>query len=88
MIEQMISSNWAASAHLPSYGLTLVGALTLAVLAIKILLVAKEGDKGKAKKEWVFSEERDADGMPLLASARGESSSARIRRPQQLRSRI
>jgi hypothetical protein len=73
MIEQMMSSTWTSSAHLPSYGLTLVGALACAVLAIKILLVTKDGAKGKARKEWVFSEERDADGMPVLASARGRS---------------
>jgi hypothetical protein len=88
MIEQIMSSNWTSLAHLPSYGMTVVGAPILAFVAVKILLLAKQAAKGKTKKEWVFSEERDADGMPLLASARGESSSARTRRAQQMHSRI
>lgn len=76
MIEQMMSSDWTSLAHLPSYGLTVVGIPVLALVAIKILFVAKEG-KGKAKKEWVFSEERDADGLPVLTSARGKSARGR-----------
>ena len=76
MIEQMMSSNWTSLAHLPSYGLTIVGAPVLALLGIKILLGAKSS-KSKAKKEWVFSEERDADGLPVLKSARGKSARER-----------
>lgn len=88
MIEQMMSSSWTSLAHLPSYGMTIVGAPILALVGIKIMLLVKQSAQKNRKKEWVFGQERDADGMPVLASARSESSSARTRRAQQLRSRI
>jgi len=87
MIEQLMSSDWTSLAHLPSYGLTIVGVPLLAFVVIKILLIAKKAGNATTKKEWVFSEERDADGLPLLATAKGQGASARTRRAQQLRSR-
>jgi hypothetical protein len=80
MIEQLMTSSWTSLAHLPSYGMMIVGAPILALLAIKIVLTAKQMAKKNAKKEWVFSQERDDDGMPVLATARSASSSARTRR--------
>jgi hypothetical protein len=88
MIEQMMSSIWTSLAHLPSYGMTIVGAPILALVGIKIMLLVKQSAKKNAKKEWVFGQERDADGMPVLATNKAQNSSARTRRAQQLRSRI
>jgi hypothetical protein len=73
MVETILSSNWSIPlASVPTYGMALVSAPVVSFLAIKILLLAKSSAQ-KKQREWVFSEERDADGMPILATAKVRS---------------
>jgi hypothetical protein len=51
----------------------------LSLLAIKILLMAKAASMGKKPTEWVFTCDRDADGLPMLAKAAARSPRARMR---------
>lgn len=71
MIATILSSNWSATmANAPSYGLVLVSAPVVSFLAIKLLLLAKAASGDKKQREWVFTQERDADGLPMLATAK------------------
>jgi Na+-transporting methylmalonyl-CoA/oxaloacetate decarboxylase gamma subunit len=80
MIETILNSNWAGTmSNLPHYGLLFVFAPVLSLLAIKILLMAKAASMEKKPAEWVFTCERDADGLPMLAKAVARSSQTRLR---------
>jgi hypothetical protein len=80
MIETILNSNWSgAMANLPHYGLLVVFAPVLSLLAIKILLMAKAASMEKKPTEWVFTCDRDADGLPMLAKAAARSPRARMR---------
>jgi hypothetical protein len=71
MIETILTSNWAASmAGAPSYGFILIAAPIVSFVAIKLLMQAKSASMNKKRREWVFSQERDADGLPMLAPAK------------------
>lgn len=73
MVETILNSNWSMPlASLPSYGLAIVSAPVVSFLAIKVLLLAK-ASSSKKQREWVFTQERDADGMPVLATAKVRS---------------
>jgi hypothetical protein len=75
MTETILNSSWSMSlANLPSYGLMLVSAPVVSFLAIKILLLAKAASGEKKSREWVFTQERDENGMPALATAKARSS--------------
>lgn len=80
MVETILNSNWSMPlASLPSYGLMLVSAPILSFLAIKLLLLAKASSQKKSR-EWVFTQERDENGMPVLAPVKVRSSRAAILR--------
>jgi len=80
MVETILNSNWAGTmANLPHYGLLVVFAPVLSLLAIKILLMAKAASMEKKPTEWVFTSERDADGLPMLAKAVAQESQGRMR---------
>jgi hypothetical protein len=71
MIATILSANLTATlANAPSYGLVLVSAPVVSFLAIKLLLLAKAATGDKKPREWVFTQERDADGLPALATAK------------------
>jgi len=71
----ILNSNWSMSlGSLPSYGLMLVSAPLVSFLAIKILLLAKAASAEKKSREWVFTQERDENGMPMLATVKVRSS--------------
>lgn len=71
MIATILNTDWtAALANAPSYGLVLVSAPIVSFLAIKLLLLAKAASGDKKQREWVFTQERDADGLPMLATAK------------------
>jgi hypothetical protein len=75
MVETILNSNWTGTmASLPHYGLLIVFAPVLSLLAIKILLMAKAASMKKKPTEWIFTCERDADGLPMLAKAVARSS--------------
>jgi hypothetical protein len=81
MVETISNSNWAGTlANLPHYGLLVLFSPVLSLLAIKILLMAKAASMEKKPTEWVFTSERDADGLPMLAKAAARSSQAGLRR--------
>jgi hypothetical protein len=67
-------------ANLLHYGLLIVLAPVLSLLAIKILLMAKAASMKKTPTEWVFTCDRDADGLPMLAKAVARSPHARMHR--------
>ncbi len=70
MIESVLNGDWsAAMANLPRYGLLVVVAPVLSLLAVKILLMAKAASADKRQTEWVFTCERDTEGFPILAKA-------------------
>ncbi len=80
MVETILNNNWPTPlANFPSYGLMLVSAPILSFLAIKLLLFAKAASEKKAR-EWVFTQERDESGMPMLAPIKVRSSRAPILR--------
>lgn len=67
----LLNSDWSVTmANVPAYGLVLVSAPVVSFLAIKLLLLAKAASMNKKPKEWVFTQERDADGLPILAPAK------------------
>lgn len=79
MVETILSSNWSMPrASLPSYGLMLVSAPVLSFVAIKLLLLVKAASERKSR-EWVFTPERDENGMPVLAPVKVRSSRAPMR---------
>jgi hypothetical protein len=81
MIEPILTNSWTgAMSNLPHYGLLVVFAPVLSLLAIKILLMAKAASMEKKTREWVFTCERDADGVPMLAKAVARGSQTRLRR--------
>jgi hypothetical protein len=70
MVETILTDNWTGTmSNLPHYGLLVVFAPVLSLLAIKILLMAKAASMEKKPAEWVFTCDRDADGLPMLAKA-------------------
>ena len=71
MIATILNTDWTATlANVPSYGMVLVSAPVVSFLAIKLLLLAKAASGDKKQREWVFTQDRDADGLPVLATAR------------------
>lgn len=71
MIATILSSNLSATmANVPTYGMVLVSAPVVSFLAMKLLMLAKAASMDKKPKEWVFTQERDADGLPMLATAK------------------
>lgn len=71
MVETILNSNLSLPlANLPSYGLAIVSAPIISFLGIKVLLLAKASSTGKKQREFVFTQERDEDGMPMLATAK------------------
>lgn len=80
MVETILKNNWPTPlASLPSYGLMLVSAPILSFLAIKLLSLAKAAS-AKKSREWVFTQERDENGMPTLAPVKVRRSRAPIPR--------
>jgi hypothetical protein len=80
MVETILKNNWSMPlATLPSYGLMLVAAPLLSFLAINLLLLAKAASTKKSR-EWVFTQERDENGMPMLAPVKVRRSRAPIPR--------
>lgn len=80
MVETILNNDWTGTiANLPHYGLMVVFAPVVSLLAIKLLLMAKAASGEKRPTEWVFTCERDADGLPMLAKAAARSSHARMR---------
>ena len=62
---------WSTTmANIPSYGMLLVGAPVIGFVAMKVLILAKAASTGKKPREWVFTQERDADGLPVLATVK------------------
>ncbi|MGO9434591.1 MAG: hypothetical protein ACLPH3_10315 [Terracidiphilus sp.] len=81
MVETILNNNWSGTmANLPHYGLLIVFAPVLSLLAIKILLMAKAASMKKTPREWVFTCDRDADGLPMLAKAVARSPRAAMHR--------
>ena len=82
MVETILNSNWSSSlASVPRYGLATVVVPVVSFVAIKLLLLAKKkASMEKKPREWVFTQERDADGLPVLATAKARSSQTRMRR--------
>jgi len=78
MIETILNSMQMGS--LPAYGLMIVSTTVMTFLAIKLLLLAKAATKQKKPREWVFIEERDENGMPVLATAKVRSSRTSVLR--------
>jgi hypothetical protein len=73
MVETILNSSWSMSlTSVPTYGMAIVSAPVVSFLAIKVALLAKASAQ-KKQREWVFTEERDADGMPILATAKVRS---------------
>lgn len=71
MVETILNSNWSTTiASFPTYGMVLVSAPVVSFLAIKLLLLAKAASGDRKQREWVFTQDRDADGLPVLATAR------------------
>jgi len=77
MIETILHSMQMAS--FPAYGLMILSATVMAFLAFKLLLLAKAATRGKKPREWVFTEERDENGMPMLARVKVHSSYLKMR---------
>ena len=74
MIDSILTTNWSATlAHVPTYGLAIVSAPVVSFLAIKLLLLAKTASSQKTRREWVFTQDRDENGQPLLATAKSPS---------------
>jgi len=69
MDSQMLSGNWSVVAnHLPQYVFLLFGLPMAALLTIKLGLSMKSASEKKAPKQWVISQDQDAEGIPVLAS--------------------
>jgi hypothetical protein len=80
MVETILNSNLSMPlANLPTYGMAIVSAPVVSFLAIKVLLLAK-ASSNKKQREWVFTQERDADGMPILATAKVRAPRGTMRR--------
>jgi hypothetical protein len=70
MVETILNNNMSLPlANLPTYGMAIASAPILSFLGIKVLLLAK-ASSNKRQREWVFTQERDADGVPVLATAK------------------
>lgn len=76
----ILNSNSLGS--LPTYGLMLVSVLVLSFLAMKIFLLAKAASSGKKSREWVFTQQLDEDGMPMLATEKVRSPRMPVSRPR------
>jgi hypothetical protein len=75
MVETALSSIGSMDlANLSSHGLLIVGAPILGFLTIKIFLFAKAASTEKKPREWVFGQERDENGLPLLATVKAPGS--------------
>jgi hypothetical protein len=71
MIATILNTNWSATmAYLPTYGMVLISAPVVSFLGIKLLLLAKASSGGQKRREWSFTQERDAEGLPVLATAK------------------
>ena len=80
MVETILNSNWSTPlASLPSYELMLASLPVLSFVAIKLLFFAKAASEKKSR-EWVSTQERDENGMPMLAPVKVRSSRAPILR--------
>lgn len=81
MVETILNSNLSLPlASLPSYGMAIVSAPIVGFLGIKVLLLAKASSMNRKRREWVFTQERDADGMPVLATAKVRAVRGAMRR--------
>jgi len=79
MINTILSSSWSGPlTSLHNYGLMLVAVPILAFIAIKVAQFAKAASGSKKSREWVFTEERDENGLPRLASVKVRSSYRRF----------
>ena len=71
MVETILHSNLSLPlSSLPTYWLAIVSAPIVSFLGIKVLLLAKASSTGKKRREFVFTQERDEDGLPMLATAK------------------
>lgn len=58
----------------------IVFAPVVSFVAIKLLLLAKATSMQKRSREWVFTQDRDENGLPILATAKVRSArSMRLR---------
>lgn len=81
MIETVLNNSWSAPlSSLPTYGVMIVSAPIVGFCAIKVLLLAKAASGDKKAREWVFMQERDENGMPVLAPVKVRSFYPRIPR--------
>jgi hypothetical protein len=81
MVETILNNNLSLPlASLPSYGLAIVSAPIVGFLGMKVLLLAKASAANRKRREWVFTQERDADGMPVLATAKLRAIRGSLRR--------
>lgn len=72
MIETILNNTQMGS--LPAYGLMMVSTTVMAFVAMKLFLFAKAATRQKKPREWVFTDERDENGMPVLATTKVRSS--------------
>jgi hypothetical protein len=80
MVETILNNHWPASTtSFLTYALMIVFAPVISFLGIKLLLLAKAASSEKKPREWVFTQERDSEGLPILATAKVRSARTRIR---------
>ena len=71
MIETILNN--AQMGSLPAYGLMIASATIMSFVAIKLFLFSRAATRQKKPREWVFTDERDENGMPVLAAVRVRS---------------
>jgi len=68
MVETILSNSGSGPlTSLSSHGVMFVAVPILAFFAIKVAQIAKASSANKKPREWVFTEERDENGLPRLA---------------------
>lgn len=84
MSHLFLSSNLTSLfAHVREYGLLILAIPPVALIGIKIWLLAKAASHKGARKDWVLLRERDENGVPKLARA-NDDFEARDRRLREL----
>lgn len=71
MISTILNTNLSATmGYIPTYGMVLISAPVVSFLGIKLLLLAKAASGDQKRREWSFTQERDAEGLPILATVK------------------
>lgn len=78
----------AIAAHLPAFGLLLVVVPLVSIVTIKLWLATRSTRQRKGPTQFLVLGERDANGVPLLATSVARSSESEARQAFEIGSRL